>query len=286
MACSSKIALLLGMIKFEHTIFALPFAYMGMLLGARGLPDGSTFLWVTLAMVGARTYAMALNRLFDRHIDRRNPRTRSWPLPQGLVSVSETIMLAGAALGLFAVSVMMLPPLTHVLWPAVLLPMTLYSLAKRFTVGCHFILGLCLGLAPLGAWVATTNTLPVAGIWLLGLAIMCWTAGFDIIYACQDRDFDRREGLHSFPARYGIGASLVWAKVLHGLTVTLLLLTGIVLSLGLLYGAGVACIAGFLWYENAILSPGDLSRINVSFFTLNGFVSIAAFFFTWAALRF
>lgn len=281
-----KIKILLDMIKFEHTIFALPFAYLGMVLGARGLPSFSTLLWITCAMVGARSYAMALNRICDRTIDKKNPRTRHWALPAGLVKTGEAALLGGAALALFFIAVFMLPPLCHVLWPFVLLPMTVYPLTKRFTMLCHLLLGSCLGLAPLGAWVATTNTMPHAGILLLGLGVLFWTAGFDILYSCQDVDFDRREALHSIPARYGIARALTITRILHCGTVLCLLAMGLCFSLGAVFYAGVVVVGGFLWYENSILSPTDLSRMNVSFFTVNGLVSICAFLFTSVSIIF
>ena len=201
-----KLATLLDMIKFEHTIFALPFAYIGMILGAGGLPPVSTFFWITLAMVGARSFAMALNRLFDSAIDKKNPRTAGRALPAGLVSVPETLLFVAASLAVFFIAIFLLPGLCHKLWPVVLAPMACYSLTKRFTWACHAVLGLCLGLAPMGSWVATTNTLPTAGIWMLSIGVMFWTAGFDILYSCQDYECDAREGLHSVPVRFGMAA--------------------------------------------------------------------------------
>ncbi len=281
---SNKVRTMLDMIRFEHTVFALPFAYMGMVLGARGLPSLKTFLLVTCAMVGARTFAMSLNRLFDLPYDRINPRTASWALPQGLVSVGETLLLAGIALAVFFAAVLLLPDLCRRLWPVVLIPMALYSLTKRFTWLCHAVLGLCLGLAPPGAWIAVTNTLPPVGILLLGLAVMCWTAGFDIIYSSQDYAFDVAENLHSIPARFGIPAGLVITRFLHALSVLLLTAAGLCLGLGVLYFIGTVIIAAFLFYENSIVSPQDLSAVTTAFFTMNGFVSIAAFVFTFLSI--
>ena len=286
MAFTKKINLILKMIKFEHTIFALPFAYLGMVIGARGFPNLSTFLWITLAMVGARSYAMALNRLFDLDIDKKNPRTSPWALPRGLVTVKETIALSVVSIVLFFISVYMLPSLCHKLWPVVLLPMTFYSLIKRFSYLSHFFLGFCLGLAPLGSWVATTNTLPPPGILALGLAVMFWTAGFDIIYSCQDYNFDKTEGLHSIPVHFGIKKALGFSKIFHALTVLFFLILGISFSLNIIFYAGVTFIAFFLWYENKIVTSDDLSRINVSFFTVNGFVSILTFVFTFMSVIF
>jgi 4-hydroxybenzoate polyprenyltransferase len=279
-----KLKLLLEMIKFEHTIFALPFAYLGMILGAKGLPDLLTFILITLAMIGARTYAMALNRLFDLDIDQKNPRTKERALPKKTVSKTEAIILTVAALLLFSAAVYMLPPLCLKLWPAVIIPMTFYSLAKRFTWLCHFLLGMCLGLAPLGSWIAVTGTMPNTGVYLLGLAVMFWTAGFDIIYSCQDHAFDRKENLHSAPVKFGIRTSLNITKALHTITVILLILCGISFSLGIIYYAGILIVALFLFYENTIISEKDMSRVNAAFFTANGFVSIIAFIFTWIAV--
>jgi 4-hydroxybenzoate polyprenyltransferase len=281
-----KLATLLDMIKFEHTIFALPFAYIGMILGAGGLPGFLTFIWVTLAMVGARSFAMALNRLFDCAIDKNNPRTAGRALPAGLVSVPETLLFIAASLAVFFIAVFFLPGLCHKLWPVVLVPMAFYSLTKRFTWACHGVLGLCLGLAPMGAWVAATNTLPTAGIWMLGLGVMLWTAGFDVLYSCQDYECDIKEGLHSVPVRFGIARGLRLTKILHGLTVIFFGLMGFFFSLGVIFYAGLAVIAGFLWYENSIVKPDDISRMDAAFFTANGCVSILAFVVTFAAVKF
>jgi len=279
-----KLKLLLEMIKFEHTLFALPFAYLGMILGAEGLPDLQPFIFITLAMVGARTYAMALNRLFDLDIDKKNPRTKDRALVKKTVTKTEAIALTAAALLLFFAAVYMLPPLCLKLWPAVIIPMTFYSLAKRFTWLCHFLLGFCLGLAPLGSWIAVTDSLPNAGLYALGLAVMFWTAGFDIIYSCQDHTFDRKENLHSAPVRFGVKTSLNITKALHGLTIILLICCGISFSLGIIYYTGILLVAVFLLYENTIISENDLSRVNAAFFTANGFISIIAFIFTFIAV--
>jgi 4-hydroxybenzoate polyprenyltransferase len=281
-----KLKIILQMIKFEHTIFALPFAYLGMVLGANGVPDFYTFFWITVAMVGARSYAMAVNRLADRSIDIRNPRTKNWPLPQGAITVLETSVFVLCSILLFVIAACMLPSLCHVLWPVALIPMTIYPFLKRFTFLSHFVLGVSLGLAPLGAWIAVTNTFPTAGIFSLGFAVSVWTAGFDIIYSCQDYEFDRHEGLHSIPVQFGIGMALNITKILHGLTVVFLLLVGMSFSLGVIYYIGVIFIAIFLWYENRIIKPDDLSRVDLSFFTLNGFVSIVAFLFTFISVFF
>jgi 4-hydroxybenzoate polyprenyltransferase len=272
-----KLKLLLDMIRFEHTVFALPFAYAGMVLGAGGLPSLPQLVWITLAMVGARTFAMALNRLQDASIDRQNPRTAGRAIPAGLVSAGEALLFALAALAAFFLAVYQLPPLCRLLWPVVLAPMAVYGLTKRFTWACHLVLGLCLGLAPMGAWVAVTNALPAAGIWMLSAGVMLWTAGFDILYSCQDVAFDCSHGLHSIPARFGIARALQLTKIFHGATVIFFCLAGLLCALGWIYYGGLAAIAAFLWYENSIVKPDDLSRMNAAFFTANGCVSIAAF---------
>ncbi len=273
----AKTRTILVMIKFEHSVFALPFAYLGMLLAADGIPDGATVIWVTLAMIGARSFAMALNRLLDLKTDRRNPRTASRALPQGLISISEVIVFLVASLALFFLTVILLPPLCHRLWPVALVPMALYSLTKHVTWLCHFILGLCLALAPAGAWVATVNTLPPSGIWLLSLGVLLWTAGFDIIYSCQDYSFDRSAGLHSVPVRFGIAVALRIVKILHAVSIVLFCAAGVALVLGPVYYLGMAATGLFLWYENSIISVDNLERVESSFFTMNGFVSITIF---------
>jgi len=273
----AKTRTILAMIKFEHSVFALPFAYLGMLLAEGGIPDMATIVWVTLAMIGARSFAMALNRLLDANTDRRNPRTVSRALPMGLISIPEVMLFLGASLAVFFLAVYMLPSLCHRLWPVALVPMALYSLTKHVTWLCHFVLGLCLALAPAGAWVATVNTLPPAGIWLLALGVMLWTAGFDIIYSCQDYSFDRSEGLHSVPVRFGIAPALRTVKILHAVSLVLFCGAGAILSLGPAYFLGMAVTCIFLWYENKIISADNLTRVESSFFTMNGFVSITIF---------
>lgn len=282
----AKTRTILAMIKFEHSVFALPFAYLGMLLAKGGIPDGATIVWVTLAMIGARSFAMALNRLLDVSTDRRNPRTASRALPRGLISISEVIVFLGASLGVFFLAVYMLPSLCHWLWPVVLLPMALYSLTKHVTWLCHFVLGLCLALSPAGAWVATVNTLPPAGIWLLALGVMLWTAGFDIIYSCQDFSFDCSAGLHSVPVRFGISTALRIVKILHVLSIILFCAAGAALALGPVYYLGMAATGLFLWYENSIIAADNLTRIESSFFTMNGFISITIFVCAFVSIYF
>jgi 4-hydroxybenzoate polyprenyltransferase len=273
------IKIILEMIKFEHTVFALPYAYIGAFLAVRGFPRLSDFIWITVAMVGARSFAMGLNRYIDREIDARNPRTAGRALPKGLLKPNSVLVFSLVSLGLFLLAVYQLAPLAQVLWPFFVLPFIVYSYTKRFTWLNHLVLGLCLGLAPIGAWIAITNNFE-ARLILLGLAVCFWVAGFDIIYACQDYKIDIEQGLHSIPARFGLHKGLKIAAIFHGLTVLLLVLTGFAFKLGLVYRIGVLLAAILLTYENSLVSPKDLSRINLAFFTVNGFISIGLFFFT------
>jgi 4-hydroxybenzoate polyprenyltransferase len=275
----STIKIILEMIKFEHTIFALPYAYMGAFLAARGFPRLDDFIWITVAMVGARSFAMGLNRYIDREIDARNPRTADRALPRGLLKPNSVLLFSLVSLGVFLVAVYQLAPLAQILWPFFVLPFIAYSYTKRFTWLNHLVLGLCLGLAPIGAWIAITNNFDIRLI-LLGLAVCLWVAGFDIIYACQDYKVDIEQGLHSIPARFGLRKGLKIAAIFHGLTVLFLVLTGFAFKLGIAYKIGVLLAAVLLTYENSLVSPEDLSRVNLAFFTVNGFISIALFFFT------
>jgi 4-hydroxybenzoate polyprenyltransferase len=269
----NKIKIYLEMIKFEHSIFALPFAYFGAFLAQMRVPNLKTILWITLAMVGARSFAMALNRIIDVEIDRLNPRTSERALPKGHLSISNAILFSLLSLGLFLLAVYNLAPICRYLWPFVVIPFVVYPYTKRFTWLSHFILGFCLGLAPIGAWIAVTNSISVEPF-LIGTAVLFWVSGFDIFYAIQDIDFDRNEGLLSIPARFGIRKSLALIKLLHAFSIVLLILVGLHLDLGLFYFAGVVITALLLAYENSIIKPNDLSRLNLAFFNLNGLVSI------------
>lgn len=276
----SRIRTFLEMIKFEHTIFALPFAYMGAILAVRdGWPTWAQVGWITLAMTGARSLAFSVNRVVDKEIDARNPRTAERALPRGLLSSADMVLFSLAALAAFFLAVFNLAPITRWLWPLVLVPMLIYPYTKRFSWLCHFVLGISLGLAPIGAWVAVTNEVPLVP-WLLVIAVTCWVAGFDIIYACQDFDVDVREGLHSIPARFCIKNALAVTGVLHGLAIALLLAFGWLYGAGTLYYVGILITGALLWYENSLVSPDDLSKVNMAFFTLNGIVSVLTFAFT------
>lgn len=275
---SNKIKIYLEMIKFQHSIFALPFAYLGAFLADIKVPSLKTLFWITLAMVGARSFAMALNRLIDIEIDHRNPRTSERALPKGIISVQSVIVFSFLSLVLFLIAVYNLAPICRYLWPLVIIPFVIYPYTKRFTWFSHFILGLCLGLAPVGAWIAVTNTLSFEPL-LIGLAVLFWVSGFDIFYAIQDIEFDRKHGLFSIPARFGIRKSLTLIKILHAASITILILLGIRLGLGLFYYVGVGIAAVLLFYENSIIKPNDLSRLNLAFFSMNGCVSIILFCF-------
>jgi 4-hydroxybenzoate polyprenyltransferase len=274
-----KVRLFLEAIKFEHTIFALPFAYLGMLLAARGAPTFSQFLWITVAMAAARTLAMAMNRLIDREIDARNPRTANRALPRRLLSAAEMGTFAVISAVVLAVAAWQLNPLCLQLLPGAVVILVGYSYTKRFTWLSHGVLGIADALAPIGAWAAVTATVPPEAL-LLGFAVAVWIAGFDLLYACQDVAFDRVSGLHSVPARFGIPAALAWSKVLHLLTVGALAALGMALGLGVVYWLGVAVAALLLIYEHSLLKPHDLSRLDMAFFNVNGYIAVTLFLAT------
>ncbi|HEU5317786.1 MAG TPA: UbiA-like polyprenyltransferase [Chloroflexota bacterium] len=272
----TKLATFLEAIKFEHTIFALPFAYVGMLLAAGGAPSAWQVLWITVAMAAARTFAMALNRLIDREIDARNPRTAGRALPQGLLSAHEMGLYAVVAGAVLALAAWQLNPLCLALMPGAVVLLMAYSYTKRFTWLCHGVLGAAIGLAPVGAWTAITSTVDPRSL-ILWAAVGTWIAGFDLLYACQDIAVDRAEGLHSVPARFGIGAALAWSGALHVATVASLVWIGAVMGLGLVYWLGVVIAAALLLYEHSLLRPNDLSRLNLAFFNVNGYIALVLF---------
>ena len=273
----------LEMIQFQHTVFALPFALMGAALAAGGLPAGRTLLWILGAMVGARSAAMTFNRLVDRRFDARNPRTANRPLVTGTLSVRFAIAFLACSVALFLLSAFRLNRLAFVLALPVLSLILGYSYAKRFTSAAHFLLGAALGCAPLGAWIAVRGSIATAPL-VLGLAVVLWTAGFDLIYACQDAEFDRREGLRSIPARWGVAVALRLSRWLHAGMIAALIGLGRMLDLGGLYFAGVAATAAMLVYEHSLVRPNDLSRVNRAFFTVNGSISLFLFAVTLADL--
>jgi 4-hydroxybenzoate polyprenyltransferase len=267
------------LIKFEHTVFALPFAYLGMVVAARGWPGFGTFFLVTLAMASARTAGMTLNRLIDRKIDAQNPRTRARALVTGSFKARWAWAVVVASTGLFVVSAASLNELCLKASPLALAFLTGYHYTKRFTPYCHWALGAVLALAPLGGWVAVTGSFDGASVWLAA-AVLFWVAGFDILYSLQDVDFDRSAGLHSVPVRWGVLASLKISAACHAATVAFLALFGFFASLGAVYAAGVALCALLLRLEHSLVSEGDLSRLGTAFFTINGWIGILLFVFT------
>ncbi len=272
------------MIKFSHSLFALPFALSGATLAATrtSLRPGQ-LAWIAVAMVAARSAAMGFNRLADRHLDAANPRTRNRELPRGTVSplaVGLFVALSSAALVLAASQ---LNPLCLYLSPLALAVLFFYSLTKRFTWASHLFLGLSLGGAPLGAWIAVTGRLDLPPV-VLGLAVLAWVAGFDILYACQDYDFDRKTGLYSIPVRFGIARALWIARLFHLLSLLLLAALGWAMEMGLLYLAGLGVIGALLLYEHRLVRPDDLSKLDMAFFTMNGTISAVYFAFTLADL--
>jgi 4-hydroxybenzoate polyprenyltransferase len=264
----------LEMIRITHTIFALPFAILAAVIAAGGWPDAATLAKILLAMVAARSAAMAQNRLVDRHIDAANPRTASRALPAGTLSVGYVRAFLVASVAVFLLAAASLNRLTLLLAPVALAIFFLYSYTKRFTALCHLVLGLCLAMAPVGAWIAVRGSFDARPL-LLGLAVLFWTAGFDVIYALQDEEHDRRAGIHSIPARVGARAALAISALFHGIMVALLVVFWRAIGGGWLFAAGIAVTAAALAYQHAIVRPGDLSRINAAFFTANGFVSVA-----------
>lgn len=265
------------MIKIEHTLFALPFAFLGAVLAANGLPSLKQIIWISAAMFGARSTAMAFNRLADRQIDARNPRTSNRALPAGLLSVGFVWAFTAVSATLFFVAAAMLNRLTLLLAPVALASVLLYSFTKRWTLLSHLVLGWCLSIAPTGAWIAVRGSLDSAVPLLLSLVVMLWTAGFDVLYACQDFEFDKRIGLHSIPKRFGIERALLIARLLHVAAFLALVALYLLTQLGLVAMAGVLATAVLLFYQHRLVKADDLSRLNAAFFTTNAFVSVILF---------
>ncbi|HWH54733.1 MAG TPA: UbiA-like polyprenyltransferase [Gaiellaceae bacterium] len=262
-----------SLVKIEHTVFALPFAYVGALLCIQAIPSAHDLVWITLAMIGARSLAMGLNRLIDRAIDARNPRTATRELPSGLLSRGQVIAFCAASLALFLVAVFQLDPVVRWLWPIPVAGFVVYPYLKRWTWLCHLWLGAVDGLAPVGAWVAITGRLPWEA-WTLGAAVALWVAGFDLFYSLFDLEVDREQGLHSFATRFGERRLFWGARAAHLATVLLLAAAGAGLGLGALYWLGVSAVAALLAYEHALVRPGDLRRLDAAFFTMNGVISV------------
>jgi 4-hydroxybenzoate polyprenyltransferase len=272
---------LASLVRIEHTVFALPFAYVGAFLAVYGWPGLTDVVWVTVAMVGARTLAMALNRLVDAELDARNPRTAARELPSGALSRHQVLALCAAALGVFLVAISQLDPLVRYLWPVPVAMFVIYPYLKRSTWLCHFWLGACLALAPVGAWLAVSGTAPWEA-WTISAAVLFWVAGFDLFYSLFDLDHDRREGLHSWAVRFGERGVFRGARVLHVGAVVLLAVAGVGLEVGVFYWLGVVATAALLAHEHRIVRPGDLRRLDAAFFTLNGVISVV--FFAFVAL--
>jgi 4-hydroxybenzoate polyprenyltransferase len=270
-----------SLVKIEHTVFALPFAYIGALLCVRSIPSAHDLVWITLAMLGARSLAMGLNRMIDAHIDARNPRTAARELPAGLLSRAQVWVFCALAFALYLLACFQLDPIVRWLWPIPLVGFVVYPYLKRFTWLSHLWLGAVDGLAPVGAWVAITGRLPWEA-WALGAAVAVWIAGFDLFYSLFDRDFDVAEGLHSVAVRFGVAGAFRGARILHAATVLLLAAVGVGLHLGWLYWLGVAAVAVLLAYEHSLVRPDDLSRLDAAFFTVNGVISVVFFAFVLA----
>jgi 4-hydroxybenzoate polyprenyltransferase len=269
------------LVKIEHTLFALPFAYVGALLSVQAVPSAHDLVWITVAMVGARSLAMALNRLIDAEIDARNPRTAARELPSGALSKRQVWAFCAASLALFLLAVWQLQPICRWLWPIPVAGFVIYPYLKRITWLCHLWLGAVDGLAPVGAWVAITGKLPWPA-WALGGAVAFWIAGFDLFYALFDREVDREQGLHSWATRFGERGVFVGARAFHVATVALLVAVGLGLHLGGLYWAGVAVTGTLLAVEHMLVAPGDLRRLNAAFFTMNGIISVVFLAFVLA----
>lgn len=271
----------MAMIDFGHTLFGLPFAYLGAFLALKDIPSASQLIWITVAMLGARSAALCLNRLIDRFIDRANPRTAGWVLPAGELPVTGVWVLVVVFFALLFWAAAQLNPLCVKLAPLAVLILWAYSYTKRFTWWCHLLLGMAVGIGPVGGWIAVTGRFDWQPL-VLWLAVACWIAGFDTMYASQDIDFDRAHGLYSIPARFGISGALRFSSVFHLFTVIFLVLNGAVMLLGSWYFAGVGFTALLLLYEHIIVSPDNLARVNFASFRINHYVGLIIFVMTLA----
>jgi 4-hydroxybenzoate polyprenyltransferase len=275
----NKIKIILEMIKFEHTIFALPFAFTAALMAAHGMPSWAQIFWITIAMVGARSAAMGFNRWADRDIDAANPRTKTRALPLGLVSPGQVLVFTIVSAAVLVVAAYQLNPLAFYLSPLALAIVCFYSYAKRFTFLSHAILGLAIAGAPLGAWIAVTGRLDAPAL-VLGGAVVFWLLGFDVLYALQDREFDQKTGLHSIPQRFGVRNSLWISRTAHAITMVALFWLAWLVPLGLYYLAGVGVALCLIVYEHTLVRDGDLSKLDMAFFNMNGYISVTIFVFT------
>jgi 4-hydroxybenzoate polyprenyltransferase len=283
MKLTGKISILLEMIKFKLTIFAMPFAFTGAFLAADGIPRLSVFFWIIVAMVGARTCAMGFNRIVDWKFDAANPRTAERAIPAGEIRMGEAWTLVLGAGTLFFFACYMLNPLTLMLGPLALGLTLFYSLTKRFTSLCHLVLGVALAFSPLGGWVAVTGDL--SGFpFVLSFGVLFWVAGFDTVYACLDTEFDRKAGLYSLPSRLGPKNAFRLAGLFHVIAFLLFAATGFAVQLNYIYYIGLLLTGAALFYQHMIVSPNDLTRIHASFFSMNGFISVTIFLSTWLSL--
>jgi len=278
-----KLKIMLEMIKFKYTVFSLPFALMGAFLAARGVPSLKVFSWVVVAMVGARTAAMTFNRIVDRRFDAANPRTANRAIPTGKVSMAESWLMVCLSSLLFFIACWMMNTLALLIAPFALSLTFIYSLTKRFTWLCHVVLGVALAFSPLGGWIAAVGTL--SGYpWFLSLGVLFWVAGFDCVYACLDADFDQKAGLHSMPVFLGRKKTFGLAVTFHLLAFLFFTLTGWQQGLNFVYYIGIVLTGAALFYQHLIVNPRDLSRIQMSFFSMNGFIALTLFAVTWISL--
>ena len=278
-----RLGIMLDSIRFEHSIFALPFAYLGMILAADGLPTLSQFIWITVAMVAARTVAMSANRLIDREMDAENPRTSMRALPAKLLRPSDMMAMLVVSLIIFFIAAYFLNPLAFMLAPVAAVIVITYSYAKRFTWTGHYWLGFADGIAPAGGWIGVAGELPLEAV-ILAMAVTTWVAGFDLIYQCMDYDFDVPRKIHTIPAKWGIAAALRWSRATHFLTIVFLVWLGIMMSLAWPYYIGVAIAAALLAWEHSLVKADDFSRVTMAFFNINGVIAIIVFVFTVAAV--
>jgi 4-hydroxybenzoate polyprenyltransferase len=279
----NRAILYLKMIKFSHSVFALPFAFTSAILAASGVPTIKQIFWIAVAMVGARSGAMGMNRIIDRRIDAKNPRTEQRELPTGRIKVRDAAIFVLISFAVLIFAAYNLNPLCFKLAPLAILIVIIYSYTKRFTWTSHFILGLAISGAPLGAWIAVRGTLDIE-IVPLCVGIVFWLAGFDTLYALQDIEFDRSHGLYSIPRRFGIKKAILFSRIFHFITMCMLAITGIIFNLNFIYWIGMAAVAGLLLYEHSLVKADDLSRLNMAFFNMNGYISITVFVFTLGAL--
>ena len=276
----NKIKIILEMIKFEHTVFALPFAFTGAVLAANGLPSWRTILWITVAMVGARSAAMGFNRWADRQFDAENPRTKERALPRGLVTPFQVVLFTALSSAVLIFAAYMLNPLSFYLSPVALTTVFFYSYTKRFTFLSHAFLGLAICLAPIGSWIAVSGKIAAPAL-VLGGAVLFWLLGFDILYALQDIEFDEKAGLHSIPRRFGIRRALWISRTAHAITMAALFWLSTLLSLGWYYLAGICIALCLIIYEHSLIKESDLSKLDLAFFNMNGYISVTIFVFTF-----